>query len=1578
MGDSYRIRTELGINKSINVQLDQEFEFLEILSLKIQQTDIYTRSCADYGVLVGRITANNGFGVPNARVSIFIPIDQVDESNPLITSIYPYKSLNDKNEDGYRYNLLPYSPSYSKHSATGTLPTKSDVLTGSTAVEIYDKYYKFTSKTNESGDYMIMGVPLGEQTIVMDVDLSDIGEFSLTPQDLIRMGLATEAQVAGNKFRSSTDLNSLPQIINLSKRAEISPLWGDPEICDISINRVDFDLRDDANVDIQPTSVFMGSMFSSPDKFRIRRNCKPKDNMGNLCGLTSGPGQILAVRQTIQQDVDGNPVLEVYELEQAGNVIDGDGTWLTELPMNLDYIVTNEFGERVLSNDSTIGIPTKAKYRFKVKWTQSTDLTIQTRRPSYLVPNIKEYGWDNPDTDPTNFGNQTRKNIQESSYYFGLAWSGYTNGFTGSERIDRLNEIIDCEDTFYEFQFNKVYTVSSLIDQYKKGGRGRFIGIKEIDDDSCDSTINKFPVNDGFKNFDLLFFLFSILFTVIQFTGLILLIVAHLLLGIYTIVIQSLCFLCGVEIPIIKVRPFGFICNGLNLKCETKNFTIRLPMITYPECQSCSCKETKLNSEALLGGTTGVLSYVSSPPSYIEGLESLFGSDGTPSEDVQVKSSIFAQAIAGNNDSVSDLNIFKTPKSSVVRFLSEESDERKHFAFAESLTLGERINIFNTRKSYFDGLNRVKVTFAKDSNLGKFHFDNTITVLSNSPYSTGQLLTTVNPATTSDRNFLYTAQTQNGIINGITGTTTQGSSSLNVGYAVTETTNGTTIYSLPTGSTITRQVYPLDREYFQVVTAITIADAAKIWDTSTLETFPNVLNAPSRITLAKKRALAGYSRNDDFLINPLSVFDDIDNQYILILQRGVDPYSPKYTNEYKLGRIFGKNIDDSNFTITAQTRTNIPIQRLTQTSLSVQSFTQSTMFYPSHFFEAGNDFSGFTTSTVGYYGALDSSFNINRLSKENIGGVQGMVTKTNNDFYSSNQNSAKYDLTEDVSGASYIFSNIDAFNFNIFTIVSFNFNYKDVRYEYFTPNAYPSLLTSPMAISSKVNNVMRTDRLPSSDALNGSSWETNPALLQQNNNFIFYEIPELDQPIDLSSYSLGAEIPFADVEDLPNGTTVLSSFSCENMVGLDCYQGFGNNFKVNQECTTKDAVEKGCYMFLRRPLTDLGKDISNFNEWGYRFRFFYGLCRGVLAQSFMNNWINGSLYFFPIQVDTFYNRQNKISQVRFCEDVIYYNRNSNNFYYRSSPYNNATNTFVGKRVDKLEGGINDLNLLYPTTIINLGMKDYFYSEITFDSSTRGFILPNLNPTSYGDTSDLINLFVISRITDENFLEQLIPVGDNSINQLFSRPERRIDGDLAQLMSINSEIGNINFSPEYYDILSGDTNPPTQILGTAKNPTIAVWFSSTTEDLQTKDYLTPGRINFRGTDNIGYYPYPYGIKSQVVPFYQWRLNNTNLIFGNQNNNWATSSSDIIQNLRYQSLDRYASDTPYFWSNNSESNDLNARGYIFNVNGTVGNGQYIATGALKQKFVVGAPFQFYFGTIAGQTSLDKFKTKYSVDE
>ena len=89
MLNSVRIKTQVGVDKSIRVLLNQYFEYLEILSLKILQSQIYNRQCSDYGVVVGRVTANNGYGIPNAKVSIFIPLEQEDENNPIISELYP-------------------------------------------------------------------------------------------------------------------------------------------------------------------------------------------------------------------------------------------------------------------------------------------------------------------------------------------------------------------------------------------------------------------------------------------------------------------------------------------------------------------------------------------------------------------------------------------------------------------------------------------------------------------------------------------------------------------------------------------------------------------------------------------------------------------------------------------------------------------------------------------------------------------------------------------------------------------------------------------------------------------------------------------------------------------------------------------------------------------------------------------------------------------------------------------------------------------------------------------------------------------------------------------------------------------------------------------------------------------------------------------------------------------------------------------------------------------------------------------------------------------------------------------------
>jgi len=1615
MGNSYRIRTELGVNKTINVNLEQDFEFLEILSLQLLQEDIYIRACSDYGVLVGRVTANNGLGIPNARVSVFIPIEILDESNPIISSIYPYKSPTDINEDGFRYNLLPYEKSYSTHSATGTLPTRLDVLTGNTAIEIYDKYYKFTAKTNESGDYMIMGVPLGEQTIVMDVDLSDIGEFSLTPQDLIRMGLATEAQVAGNRFRTSSDLSSLPQIVNNTKVVDIVPLWGDPTLCDIAINRLDFDLRDDANIDIQPTAVFMGSMFSTPEKYRLRPpttvggfsvgGCKPRDDMGNLCDLQAGPGQILAIRQTIQQDSDGNPILEQYELEQNGNVIDGNGTWLVEMPMNLDYYVTNEFGEKVLSNDPTIGIPTKAKYRFKIKWQQPNTLTEQTRRPYYLVPNVREFGWTGSTTDPnTTSVSQQQKDQLQSSYYFGLDWSGYTKGITNNSLKNRkLNEIIDCQDTFFQFDFNRVYTVASLIDQYKKGNnRGRFIGVKEIDDDECATTVNKFPVNDGVRNFDLIYFLFSILFTFVQLIGTPLIIIFHIVAFLWNnfatvllpILIGLFSFLAynafaeaaasfpalGLIIPAVARGIFLIILVILMIKnfstITRKKFgRIKFGMITYPDCESCECPPDVLSDE---GGSTpsGILTPFASNGLYFERIKPQIGGlvPNADSEEHDIYANSWAIAMGTRDGDKTQNSVYKSTETTEYRLIEGNN---KYFAVSFDVPMGERINLFNLRSSYFNNLNKISVSFDYKQNNSQ-HFDNTLTVITNRTFDSGTILTFVSPETTQDENYLFvSATTEFGEVQGITGTPLNPSQSvLTVNYATSQSVNSQVTYTLNTGSTISRCKFPADLEYYQVITGITISEASKIWNPNSSNTIPNILTSSTLIHYNEKRG--GWGRWQDVSFKTQNVFEDFDSQYILILQRGVDPYSPKFDNKFGIGRILGLT-NPNDFVITASTRINFPIRAVTSSSISVQNHTvQSEIFNQSHFFVAGIGYSSYTTSNVGYYGKLDAQ---NLVSRTVRNGNRVQSSQFNLAYTSSSNTPQKYSASEDLSGGDYYFMNATDGERS---------KPSEINSIYYSPSLLPQFTASPLNMVTKTLNVMRTDRLPSSDYLDSSAWTYQPALLQQNIGFATYVINADDDNISSEAYGSGASTVTPDLENQVASTNVIETLGdCQKMVGLTCYSGNGVTFGIKENCQSEDRIENGCYIFMERPLRDIGKDIRSFAEWSFRFRFFYGLCRGVLGQTFTNNWVNGTLYAFPIQVNTYFDKKNQPLPPIFCKDLVYFDSSSNNFYYRSSPYlSGSTKPFIGIPAPQPQDPknlLNKRNLLFPTTIANLGMKDSFYNEIVLDPSVGGYIMRGLDSTSYGDTSDLVNLFVISRITDEKFMQQLFAVlnKNNSLDQLFSRPEKRVDGDLAQLMSINSEIGVIKFSPEFYQS-SGLPGDPVTILapqGNLKYPTMAVWFSSTTQDLQFKDFMSPGRIDFRSANGT-LFPFNYGIKSQIVPMYKWQSKFAaqsvqGVIFGSELNNWATDLSDIVQGRLYQGLDRLTSADPtYFYSTTSPTNtDIYQRGYIFSVDS---QGNYTTIGAPKNPFIVGAPNHFYFGLIKGESALDKFKTKYLPNE
>ena len=152
----------------------------------------------------------------------------------------------------------------------------------------------------------------------------------------------------------------------------------------------------------------------------------------------------------------------------GGRVIDDSGSFLVHMPMNMDYMVTNEFGDMVLSDDPTIGVPTRTRVRFRIRPEQATGSARQRRIGSYLVPNIREYydPWPPANVDGDWPG------IDPTSYTFSVEYSDYN---PWAQR----NMMPAAKDVFYDMTFNRVYTYSQFHDHIKHGGRRQFVGIKK-------------------------------------------------------------------------------------------------------------------------------------------------------------------------------------------------------------------------------------------------------------------------------------------------------------------------------------------------------------------------------------------------------------------------------------------------------------------------------------------------------------------------------------------------------------------------------------------------------------------------------------------------------------------------------------------------------------------------------------------------------------------------------------------------------------------------------------------------------------------------------------------------------------------------------------------------------------------------------------------------------------------------------------------------------------------------------------------------------------------------------------------
>jgi hypothetical protein len=1710
MSNSYRIRTQVGVDKSIKVLLDQDFEYLEILSLKVLQSQIYTRKCSDYGVIVGRVTTNGGFGIPNAKVSVFIPLTSEDETNPIISELYPYKSLSQLNEDGYRYNLLPYEKSYSEHSPTGTFFTREDVLIDSTLIEVFDKYFRYTARTNESGDYMIFGVPVGEQTIHVDIDLSDIGDFSLSPQDLIRMGRATESQVAGTRFKSSTNLAELPQIISINRILEVEPLWGQPEICNLGITRTDFDLSDEANITITPTSIFMGSIVSSPEDQFQKRNCKPKIKQGKLCGLVTGPGEILAIRHTIDQDINGRPLLETVDLESGGQVIDDNGAWLVDVPMNLDYVTTNEFGEKVLSNNPKIGIPTKGRYRFKVKWNQSPSLSETIKRGYFLVPNIREYGWDisGYNTDPLKQSSTTLAfQTAIKSYAFSLDWDDYAD----------IQAAISCDDTFYEMLYNKVYTVSQLITQYRRGYLpNRMIVIKDILGEECETENVKFPTNDAVFRLDIIFLLFNLMMFVFRPIIYVLLLVVHILafllkyiLGpilavIVGIVMGLVIIICSVINGIIDAINSVANILGLNinnLNCPTwedlaelvdkmlnlyKLFThLNLPNLTYPDCELCSCKEGDIaddgtntggpspvttNTGAIIANSNinSVLSQytintqytnISTSYTYPSSVTSLLAGQSTSTND---GTSLSPQLVDYGNDP-----LFPT---------STYNSTYPQHIFTSSLTLAERINLFNTKAKYFTpngAINQIKVSFQPSTPL--YHLDN-IVVMSCSPsklgnFPAGQLISFQDTTLSKDINLTGVTSlnaygtpsiTGGTIIDGVNNTLIGTSPNQYVSHTFTlpyANPNGTGNLTGPsytiTGETddVLYAKFPMDVEYFQVVTAMTYSSFATncVGATITNNLNSRFLNNDIRFEFVHSNN-CWYTPSN--YVNPLTSFKSASTQVIVILVRGVDPYSPRTDVSYDLSRIFGHNAWGTKV-VTGQYKLNWPIQGsykavdhdITSSTVGDVSYANQNLYYESfHFQPSPTDFSGFTSDLPKYYSSLGGNLyplpgfaptgapNINPNFIDDTS--QGLLVNSSNrftterdtsvippypycDFYNllPNTTSAQnrgYYINESVEGGSAMYQT-NLVNTPVSTIPQIFINNTNdyqpnvgitVNSYYYAPT-YSTVSINYTLGSNGRQIVMRSDRLPTSTTTLNSGG--NSFALQNNINFTVFSLDDEGTVSDSAGQTIGGNptggFP-SDNETDDNSAEineVFESFNCGGLVPLGCYYYDGTGFRVRDKpdgCYENGIdgemiMVNGCYVLVTSIFLSLIKDFKLLAEWFTRTTINFGACRNVWSHLFTNNWINGTLYSFSFKNDRFFSGPNATPPNKpyssYCRDTVILHPTTNNFYYRSSPYlTGGTGSFIGQ--ERPAGGTwggNVRNLMFPTTIMDLGPRSQYLQEIIMSDDYDGYVVQKLNSTTYGDVSEILNYLILSRLVNTNVIEQLLGGGEANILTYFnSRGKNMVDGDYAQLISIQSEFGVSPFEAANYPTPPSGI-PPLYSNGNAKDVIIGIFFSS---DTQSRDFITPKRTIIDPTVNVTdqcAFSY-FNVFTQNVPFYQWEVKSnpdSDSIFGSESNDWYTDpiNGNSFMSNHYQKLDRIQMSSRYFRPNTTTETQY-FKGLIYSVTGLLPTPGDLNANAgsqepnsplwsSSQRFItVGAPQHFYFGLKKGKTAFDRFATKW----
>lgn len=309
----------------VDIKLERHYKSLDTLKINNNIVNSLPEQEAKSGILFGRLMAiqkvknesgqNIRIPLRNVPIGIFNPSDE-----------FPQIFSTDDNGDRLSLNLKESTASSEYFDTISYNQDYNNYLKSGESFSAVPAQYKFITKTNDEGEFIIYNAPIGQQTVVFEVDL-------------FKQGL-TKDEIALNFFPFPTtdqpNIDTVPSFVYKQFPVDIVPAWGLSQTgytnLDININ---LDLRKWTTYILPPVS-FAAEKLEQTTAKNVTRTLKVDIRDMTSVGFERNPVEVVQVPDDLSRD-DGAQYFWFDEFAQRRKRIDFNrfGCNVFKLPANM-------------------------------------------------------------------------------------------------------------------------------------------------------------------------------------------------------------------------------------------------------------------------------------------------------------------------------------------------------------------------------------------------------------------------------------------------------------------------------------------------------------------------------------------------------------------------------------------------------------------------------------------------------------------------------------------------------------------------------------------------------------------------------------------------------------------------------------------------------------------------------------------------------------------------------------------------------------------------------------------------------------------------------------------------------------------------------------------------------------------------------------------------------------------------------------------------------------------------------------------------------------------------------------------